>query len=121
MLFDVQGRVSQIEKEITGEGKAGTWTKQDLIVETQEQYSKKMHFSAWGEKSFFLKDLLEGDQVKISFTIESREFNQRWYTDLRIFKLEKMNAATPTQNEPTNAPPSFQEPQIPQPEDDLPF
>jgi hypothetical protein len=57
-------------------------------VETQEQYPKKVCFSAWGDKVSILKSFKTEDTVKVSFNIESREFNGRWYTDLRVWKIE---------------------------------
>jgi hypothetical protein len=119
MLHETQGRVIQIDNEITGEGRAGTWVKQEFTIETQEQFAKKIHFSAWGEKTYFLRDIQSGDQLKITFTIESREYNQRWYTDLRLFKLEKIGTDT-VANSVVEQPvmiPDFPPP----PEDDLPF
>ena len=76
----------------TGKGKNGDWKKQDIVVETQEKYPKKVCVSIWGDK-------LEGVTLKpqelyeISFDIESREFNGRWYTDVKAWKITPENGA----------------------------
>lgn len=76
----------------TGSGKNGQWKKQDIIVETEGQYPKKVCISIWGDK---IKEnqLQVGSQLNISFDVESREFNGRWYTDVKAWKIEAAGAA----------------------------
>ncbi|MBL7732946.1 MAG: DUF3127 domain-containing protein [Chitinophagaceae bacterium] len=71
----------------TGNGKNGQWKKQDIIVETEGQYPKKVCVSIWGDK--INEALLKtGSQLTISFDVESREYNGRWYTDVKAWKVE---------------------------------
>ena len=78
----------------TGKGKNGDWKKQDIVVETQEKYPKKVCVSIWGDK-------LEGVTLKpqelyeISFDIESREFNGRWYDEHRLFGVRPLRDMKP--------------------------
>jgi Domain of unknown function (DUF3127) len=78
-------------------GKKGQWKKQEFIVETQSQYPKKVCLSVWGDKidQFGIK---EGDLVNIAVDLESREYNGRWYTEARAWKVEKLGGgnSTPT-------------------------
>ena len=71
----------------TGAGKNGQWKKQDIIVETEGQYPKKVCVSIWGDK---INDqvLKVGSMLNISFDVESREYNGRWYTEARAWKIE---------------------------------
>ena len=103
--MELEGKIIQINPLQTGEGKNGTWKKQDFIVETNAQYPKKICISAWGDKidQFSLK---ENENVKVSIDIESREYNQRWYTDVRAWKVEKAGAQQYDTNEPPVLPPS---------------
>lgn len=71
----------------TGQGKNGEWKKQDIIVETDGQYNKKICISIWGDK-INMNQLKIGNILKIDFDIESREYNNRWYTDLKAWKIE---------------------------------
>jgi len=82
----------------TGKGKNGDWKKQDIVVETQEKYPKKVCVSIWGDK---LDDVTLKPQglYEISFDIESREFNGRWYTDVKAWKI------TTESSENENVPP----------------
>jgi len=70
----------------TGTGKNGEWKKQDIIVETDSQYSKKICISIWGDK-INLEQLQIGNIFNIDFDIESREYNGKWYTDVKAWKL----------------------------------
>lgn len=88
MALELSGKLVQILPEQTGTGKNGQWIKQDFIVETQEQYPRKVCFSAWGDKAAIVKNLKDGVQVNVSFNAESREFNGKWYTDLRAWKID---------------------------------
>jgi hypothetical protein len=88
MAQELTGKVLQLLPEQTGTGRNGQWSRQDFIVETQEQYPKKVCFSAWGDKVSLLKSFKVDDTVKVHFNIESRDYNGRWYTDLRIWKIE---------------------------------
>jgi hypothetical protein len=71
----------------SGTGKNGQWKKQDIIVETDAQYPKKICISIWGDR---INDsqLQPGNQLQIDFDIESREFNGKWYTDIKAWKIE---------------------------------
>ncbi len=76
----------------TGAGKNGQWKKQDIIVETEGQYPKKICISIWGDK-INESQLQPGAQLAISFDVESREYNGRWYTDVKAWKIEAAGAA----------------------------
>ena len=71
----------------TGSGKNGEWKKQDIIVETDSQYHQQICISLWGDK-INDKDLKVGNMLTIDFDISSREYNGRWYTDIKAGKVE---------------------------------
>ena len=76
----------------TGTGKNGQWKKQDIIVETDATYPKKICVSVWGDK-IDAGQLQAGNQLKIDFDLESREYNGRWYTDIKAWKIELAGTA----------------------------
>ncbi|HEV7621458.1 MAG TPA: DUF3127 domain-containing protein [Flavisolibacter sp.] len=103
--MQLTGKVFQILPMQTGTGKNGTtWKKQEFIVETEGQFPKKICFSMWGDK-INESALKPGNMLKIDFDIESREYNSRWYTDLRAWKVEIAGEATgaPTSEKPPPA------------------
>ena len=71
----------------TGKGKNGDWKKQDFIIETDDAYPKKICVSVWGDK-IDPTALVVGNELKIDFDLESREYNGRWYTDVKAWKIE---------------------------------
>ena len=60
-----------------------------------ETYPKKVHFDFFGERADQYP-LNVGEIVTLSFDIESREYNGRWYTGIRGWKAEKEGATAPT-------------------------
>lgn len=79
----------------SGVSKSGNnWSKQEYVLETQENFPKKVHFDFFGDRANQY-DLQEGQMVKLSFDIESREYNGRWYTSIRGWKAEPADVPTP--------------------------
>jgi hypothetical protein len=72
---------------VTGEGKNGPWKKQEFILETSGQYPKKVCLSLWGDK--INESVLQvGNTLDVQFDVESREYNGRWYTECKAWKVE---------------------------------
>lgn len=92
MALELIGKLIKVLPMQSGTSARGTWSKQDFVIETQEQYPKKVCISAWGERVNELASAVAGDLLKISFNVESREFNERWYTDVRAWRIEKQAA-----------------------------
>lgn len=72
----------------SGQSANGEWRKQEYILETDSQYPKKVCFMAWGEKveQFAIQ---QGETVEVSIDLESREYNGRWYTDVKAWKVSR--------------------------------
>jgi hypothetical protein len=85
--MQLTARLVQLLPLQSGTGKNGQWKKQDIIVETEATYPKKVCISVWGDK-IDTASLQPGSSLKIDFDVESREFNGRWYTDLKAWKIE---------------------------------
>lgn len=109
-------KVIQILPLQTGSGKNGEWKKQDIVVETDGQYPKKVCISVWGDK-INANHLVVGNKLKIDFDIESREYNSRWYTDVKAWKVEVVGSNSSSNEVP---PPDF-EPITSNGNDDIPF
>ncbi len=118
MNLEIEGRIIQILPEQTGTGTRGKWIKQEFVIETVEQYPRKVCFSAWGDKTDTLKQLQLGDPVLVSFNPESREYNSKWYTDLRVWKITKQSTSSEEFSIP---PPANEDFIIPPEEEELPF
>lgn len=117
MSMDVKGKVIQLLAPQTGQGKKGTWRKQEFIIETQSQYPKKVCLSIWGDKIDQFK-LQVGEMVTVSVELESREYNSRWYTEARAWKIAKDSSSQPQYSDD---PGPGDEPVSSTGTDDLPF
>lgn len=119
MSIILEGKLIDILPQQTGTGKNGPWLKQDFIIETPGEFPRKICISAWGDKAEGISGIKEGDQVKVSVNIESREYNERWYTDVKAWRIEKNLSESST----TDVPPPLDPDDIPPPDDDelLPF
>jgi hypothetical protein len=91
--MQLTAKLIQVLPLVTGTSKNGDWKKQDFIVEGEGTYPKKICFSVWGDK-INPSQLIVGNELKIDFDIESREYNSRWYTDLKAWKIELVTSAT---------------------------
>lgn len=107
MAMELKGKVIQILPAQTGTGKKGQWKKQEFIVETQAQYPKKVCLSVWGDKIDQF-NLAAGEIVNVSVDLESREYNGRWYTEARAWKLEKSGSASTSAAAPVGDEPFLQ-------------
>jgi len=120
MALDITGKIFTVMPEQTGQGQNGPWVKQQFVIETGDRFPKKVCFIAWNDKAEILSRLKQGDEVKVSFDLESREYNGRWYTDAKVWKMDVTNqSGTPAA--PKETAPSYSADEAPPAGDDLPF
>ena len=89
----LEGRIISVLAPESGKSKAGKeWRKQNYVLETEGDYPKKVCFMVWGDKidEFAIK---QNNMVEIDIEIESREFNGRWYTDVKAWKCAIKDSA----------------------------
>lgn len=89
--MEIQGKIIQIMPLQSGVGKASgkEWKKQDYILETLDaQYPKKICFNLWGDNIDRIA-LQVGEDVTVQIDVESREFNGRWYTEVRAWRVDR--------------------------------
>jgi len=92
--MEITGKVIKLLPLQTGTGKNGTWKKQEFILESSAQVPKKICFSLWGDKIDQF-NIREGEDYEVMFDLESREFNNRWYTEAKAWKVVKKTAGQP--------------------------
>jgi len=85
--MELSGKLVQLLPLQTGQGKNGEWRKQEIILETEGQYPKKVCVAIWGDK-INTSQLELGNKLTVSFDVESREYNGRWYTDVKAWKVD---------------------------------
>lgn len=121
----ISGRIVSVLPLQQGESKAGKpWQKQEYILDTGGQYPKKVCFSLFGD-SITKFSLQVGQDVTVSIDIESREWNSKWYTEVRAWNVSYASQQPQLQAQAAPQPPVAQQAQSTSPKqqaaDDLPF
>ncbi len=86
--MEINGTLVQVLEAQTGIGKNGPWKKQGFVIETKDKFPKKVFISAWNAAADSIERLQPGVALKVSFDVESREYNGKWYTDAKAWKIE---------------------------------
>ena len=115
----VEGRIIQKLDVESGQSARGPWQKQNFIIETVDsQFPRKICIGLWTNQIPILQSFQIGDMIRAYINIESREFNGRWYTDIRAWKLENPAlVAMPQQGMPQQGMPYAQ----PMPQQGMPY
>ena len=96
MALEIEGAIIRMLDVQNGVSARGPWSKQEFVIEYQEgNFPTQICLNVWGEDK--VKDLGRfniGDRVKISFNLSSREYNGRWYTDVRAWRIEPAGQAS---------------------------
>ena len=88
--MEVVGKIIQVLPAQEGVGRNGNpWKVQPYVLETLDQYPRKVHFEVFGEDRIKMNPCELDQLVTVSFDIESREFNGRWYTSIRAWKIQQ--------------------------------
>lgn len=95
--MEIKGKVKMLGALTEGESTRGAWQKQELIIETIEQYPKQVCLVCWGERVSEAQRFTEGQIITAHINIESREFNGKWYTDVKPWKFEAEEVEHPQQ------------------------
>lgn len=113
--MEIQGKVVRLGNLTEGTSPRGAWRKQELIIETIEQYPKQVCLVCWGDRVAEAQNFTPGQTIKAQISIESREFNGKWYTDVRPFRFD---IEMPQQaQQPMQQPQEFA---APQPQNNIP-
>ena len=120
--MDISGKLIQILPAQAGTGKNGPWKKCDFVIETSDKFPKKVCISAWNDQCSQIEKMAIGSDLKVSFDISSREYNSRWYTDVKAWKIA-VEGSAPQQNATEDEIVQYNKADFEneQPADDLPF
>jgi hypothetical protein len=135
--MELQGKIIAALPERSGVSARGEWKVQEFVLETLDaQYPRKMVFDVFGAERLQRFNIQVGQTVLVAFDIDAREFNGRWYNDIRAFNVVRgavpVAAGAPAQAAPFAQPaaapqdatspfPPAQEPAGEGSADDLPF
>ena len=95
--MEVQGKIIAVLPERGGTSARGTeWKAQEYVLETHDQYPKKMVFEVFGPDRIARFNIQTGQEVNVAFDIDAREWNGRWFNSIRAFDVRQIVAGDPT-------------------------
>lgn len=91
--MEIKGRIIAVMPVKQGTSKDGkAWASQEFVIETMEQYPKRCMFNVFGEDKLKQFNIQQGGEYLVKFDINAREYNGRWYNDVRAWKVEPAQA-----------------------------
>ena len=104
--MEISGKIIEILPLREGEGKNGPWKRQDYILEVPGNFQTRVCVSVWGNRIDEMA-LQMGEEVNLNIVIESREYNGRWYTDVKALGVNRSGRSTaaPAKDFGENVPP----------------
>ncbi len=92
--------------------------KWEFVLEIPGKFPTKIAFTAWADKGDILGNCAAGEELAVKANVESRDYNGRWYTDVKAWSITKTGAGAPAKPAPA---PVASEPRFQSQEADLPF
>lgn len=131
----ITGKIIKFIPKTEGDSTSGKhWVKAGIVIEYGDEYPTKAAFTIFGEQKLqACAGLKEGMEVVVNYNPQSREYNDRWYTDLQcmsIYPVAQQQPQQPVQQAPAQSQYPYaqqqvaQQPQQPvamQEDDGLPF
>lgn len=125
--MEIKGKIIAVLPQKSGVSKAGKeWQSQEYVLETSDQYPRRMCFAVLGSEKMAEFNLHIGEVVTVHFNVDAKQWQDRWFNSITAWKVEK-EANTPnyasfptsqsTQSAQPKEAPAFNEAQ----KDDLPF
>ena len=123
--MEITGKIIAVLPERGGVSKTGNeWKMQEYVLETHEQFPKKLCFNVFGADKISQFNIQAGDELTVSFDINAREYNGRWYNDIRAWRVERGAAPATAAETPVINAPKVEVPDVSKganDPDDLPF
>lgn len=127
--MELQGRVIAVLEAREGTSARGPWKSQEYVLETHDQYPKKMVFNLFGADRIDQFAIKAGEELLVSFDIDAREYNGRWFNSIRAWNVQRVDAMAAQAGAPVAAAAPMNGSQAPFPPaqessdsaDDLPF
>ena len=108
--MEFEGKVLEILPPVSGQSARGTWERQTVVFEqANKQFGKEVAVT-FMNKSQDVSGLRVGESYTVSFDIESRNYQGRWYTDVRAWRVQSLQPQMQSQPPVQDLPPFLEEP-----------
>ena len=89
--MEIQGKVIAVLPERSGVSARGEWKSKTYVIETQEQYPKKMAFDVFGADRLAQFNIQSGEVINVSFDIDAHEYQGRYFNQIRAWNVTKVS------------------------------
>lgn len=89
--MELQGKVIAVLPERSGVSARGEWKSQSFVIETHEQYPKKLVFDVFGADRLAQFNIQSGEEILVSFDIDAHEYNGRWFNNVRAWNIQRVD------------------------------
>ena len=94
--MELSGKVIAVLEPRGGVSKTGNaWKVQEYVIETHDQYPRRMCFDVFGEDKINQFNIQVGEELTVSFDIDAREWQGRWFNSIRAWIVERANVPQP--------------------------
>ncbi len=91
--MDLTGKVIAVLPPREGTSARGAWKSQEYVIETHDQYPRKMVFNIFGADKIDQFAIKAGEELTVSFDIDAHEYNGRWFNNIRAWNIQRIDAA----------------------------
>ena len=100
--MDISGKIIKALEVRSGVSQrtGNKWMSQQFVIETHDQYPRHCVFSVFGEERLKQFDIKVGEELLVSFDIDAREYQGRWYNDITAWRVQRGGA--PVQEQPAS-------------------
>lgn len=90
--MELQGKVIAVLPERSGVSQRGEWKSQEFVIQYQEgQYPRHLQFTVFGAERLARFNIQIGQYVLVAFDIDARQWNDRWFTDIRAYDVRQVD------------------------------
>ena len=89
--MELQGKVIAVLPERSGVSARGEWKAQSFVIETHEQYPKKLCFDVFGADRLAQFNIQSGEEILVSFDLDAHEYQGRWYNSVRAWNIQRVD------------------------------
>lgn len=100
--MEIQGKIIAVLPQRSGTSKSSgkAWSCASYVLETQEMRPRHLAFDVMNDKIAQL-NIQQGEYLKVSFDIDAREYNGKWYNSIRAWDVQRADVGQPRQQPQT--------------------
>ena len=105
MALELTGKVFAVLPSQGGVSQKGNkWVRYSFVIETNDQYPKKVLFTCTDEEKWKTWNIQAGMNAQVSFNVSAREWNGKWFTDVEAWRVVSVDGGATNGNAQAQAP-----------------